>query len=75
MQRHRNRPAINFWLDVAASHPTTASRAVLFPSTWKWEQEFSIFLNIKSKKRNRLVALSTIFDVQSANLLNRLSIV
>ena len=26
--RHRDRPAINLWLDFAASHPTLASRAV-----------------------------------------------
>ena len=37
--RHRDRPAINFWLDFAASYPTLASRAVsqllTFPSTWE----------------------------------------
>ena len=58
--RHRDRPAINFWLDFAASYPTLASRAVsqllTFPLTWKCELGFSTFLNIKSKKRNRLVA-------------------
>ena len=58
--RHRERPAINFWLDFAASYPTLASRAVsqllTFPSTWECEQGLSTFLNIKSKKRNRLVA-------------------
>ena len=58
--RHRDRPAINFWLDFAASCPTLASRAVsqllTFSSTWECEQGFSTFLNIKSKKRNRLVA-------------------
>ena len=58
--RHRDRPAINFWLDFAASYPTLASRAVsqllTFPTTWECEQGFSTFLNIKSKKRNRLVA-------------------
>ena len=58
--RHRDRSVINFWLDVAASYSTLASRAVsqllIFSSTWKCEQGFSTFLNIKSKKRNRLVA-------------------
>ena len=58
--RHRDRPAINFWLDFAASYPTLASRVVLqlltFPSTWECEQGFSTFLNIKSKNCNRLVA-------------------
>ena len=58
--RHRDCPAINFWLDFAASYPTLASRAVsrlsTFPSTWECELGFSTFLNIKSKKRNRLVA-------------------
>ena len=58
--RHRDRPAINFWLDVAASYPTLSSRAVsqllIFPSTWECEQGFPTFLNIKSRKRNRLVA-------------------
>ena len=58
--RHRDRPAINFWLDFAASYPTLASRAVsqlfTFQSTWDCEQGCSTFLNIKSKKRNRLVA-------------------
>ena len=59
--RHRDRPAINFWLNFAASYPMLASCAVsqllTFPSTWECEQEFSTFLNMKSKKRNRLVAL------------------
>ena len=58
--RHRDRPAINFWLDFAASYPTLAFRAVsqllIFPSTLKCELGFSTFLNIKSKKLNRLVA-------------------
>ena len=58
--RHRDRPAINFRLDVAASYPMLASRVVsqllIFPSTWECEQGFSTFLNIKSKKRNRSVA-------------------
>ena len=58
--RHRDHRAITFWLDVAASYPTLASRAVsqllVFPSTWECEQGFSTFLNIKLKKRNRLVA-------------------
>ena len=58
--RHRVRPAINFWLDFTASYPTLASRAVsqllTFPSTWKCKQGFLTFLNIKSKKRNRLAA-------------------
>ena len=39
--RHRDRPAINFWLDVVASYPIPASRAVsqllIFPSTWECE--------------------------------------
>ena len=58
--RHRNCPAFNFWLDVAASHPAVTACAVsqllIFPSTWEREQGFSTFLNIKPKKRNRLVA-------------------
>ena len=58
--RHRDHPDINFWLGFAASYPTLAPRAVsqllTFPSTWECEQGFSTFLNIKSKKRNRLVA-------------------
>ena len=58
--RHRDRPAINYWLDFAASYPTLVSCAVsqllIFPSMWECEQGFSTFLNIKSKKRNRLVA-------------------
>ena len=58
--RDRDRPVINFWLHVAASYSTLASRSVsqllIFPWTWECEQEFSTFLNIKSKKRNRLVA-------------------
>ena len=58
--RHRDRPVINFWLDFAASYPTLVSRDVsqllTFPSTWECKQGFSTFLNIKSKKRNRLVA-------------------
>ena len=37
--RQRDCPAINFWLDIAASYPTLASRAVsqllIFPSTWE----------------------------------------
>ena len=43
--RHRNRPAINFWLDFDASYPTLVSRAVsqllTFPSAWECEQGFS----------------------------------
>ena len=58
--RHRDRPAINFWIDFAAPYPTLASRAVsqllTFPSTWECEQGFSTLPNIKSKKRSRLVA-------------------
>ena len=77
--RDRDRPAINFWLDVAASYPTLASRAVshllIFPSSWDCEKGFSTFLNIKSKKRSRLIAARTIFEVPLANLLNRVSIV
>ena len=50
--RHRDRPAMNFWLDFAASYPTLAFRAVsqllIFSSTWECEQRFSTFLNIKS---------------------------
>ena len=42
--KHIDRPAINFWLDVAASYPTLASRAVsqllIFPSTRECEQRF-----------------------------------
>ena len=57
--RHRDRPAINFWLDVAASYPALVSRAVsqllIFPTTWECKQGFLTCLNIKSKKRNRLV--------------------
>ena len=51
--RHRDRPAINFWLDFAASYLMLAFRAVsqllTFPSTWECEQGFSTFLN-KIKK-------------------------
>ena len=58
--RRRYHSAITFWLDVAASYPTLASRAVLqllvFPLTWECKQRFSTFRNIKSNKRNRLVA-------------------
>ena len=58
--RHRDRPAINFWLDFATLYSTLASRAVsqllVFPSTWECKQGFSTFLNVKSKKCNRLVA-------------------
>ena len=52
--RHRDCPAINFRVDVAASYPTLASRDVsqllIFSSTWEYEQGFSTFLNIKLKK-------------------------
>ena len=58
--RHRDHPAINFWLYFAASYPTLAFRVVLqlliFPSTWECEQGFLTFQNIKSKKHNQSVA-------------------
>ena len=48
--RHRDRPAINFWLNFATSYSTLASRAVsqllIFPSTWECKQGFSTFLNV-----------------------------
>ena len=51
--KHRECPPINFQLDMASSYSTLASHAVLplliFPFTWKCEQEFSITINSKSK--------------------------
>ena len=55
--RHRDRPAINFWLVVATSYPTLASHGVsqslIFPSTWECEQGFLTFLN-KIKKAKQI---------------------
>ena len=49
----------NFWLNVSPSYPAQAKNAIpqllTFPTTWECEQEFSIFLTIKSKTRNRLI--------------------
>ena len=49
----------NLWLDTSFSYPALAKNSIpqllIFPTTWECEQEFSTFLTIKSKTRNRLV--------------------
>ena len=58
--KHKKCFSINFRFGMASSYPSLAYHAVLplliFPSTWKCEQEFLITINSKSKNQNRLSA-------------------
>ena len=57
-EKFKNHKSANFWLNVSLSYLALAKNAIpqlLIFSTWQCKQEFSIFLTIKSKTRNRLV--------------------
>ena len=66
--KHKDCSPINFWLTMSSTYPTLAQKAIpqllVFSSTWKCEQGFSVMMNIKSKSRIVLLRHLTTFDVQ-----------
>ena len=58
-EKFKNHKLAKFWLDTSLSYPALEKNAIpqllIFPTTRECEQEFSTFLTIKSKTRNRLL--------------------
>ena len=58
-EKFKNHKLADFWLNVSLSYPALAKNAIsqllIFSTTWECEQEFSTFLTIKMKTRNRLI--------------------
>ena len=57
-EKFKTHKLAEFWVNISPSYPAQAKNAIpqfLIFSTWQCEQEFSIFLTIKLKTRNRLV--------------------